>query len=95
MSLHYHSGGTANLPLLGDDMRTKLIRNLKPGDKFGVRTDFPGEKHRHAVVTVSCVQETRRGFMTGKRTWEVIGDYPWWFPHCITGYHNEKIELLG
>ena len=71
-------------------MKTKLIRNLKKGDQFTV---FDCDYRRHQTVTVQCVQETRRGFMTGKRMWQVIGDFPWWFACGVTGYHNDKIEV--
>jgi hypothetical protein len=77
-------------------MRTKLIRNLKRGDQFivnGIFTPIHREP-RNAIVTVQAVQETCRGYMTRKRQWMVVGDFPWWFSCGIIGYHNDKIEIM-
>lgn len=75
-------------------MKTKLIRNLKPGDKFKISSV---SWHSHeATVEVARVQETRYGLLR-KRRWEVIvkGGYPWWWG-CVpvSGYHNDRIELV-
>jgi len=74
-------------------MTSKLLRNLKRGDKF-VIVDVDG-KRKH-TVEVQCVQETRCGHFTGKRMWEVIaiGGYPcWWGCSPVNGYSDTRIEL--
>jgi hypothetical protein len=73
-------------------VRTKLYRNLKPGDRIMVR-DATGEKSRAALVTVLRVQECRAGYITGKRRWEVIADYPWWWHSPITAYSDDRTEV--
>ena len=73
--------------------RSKLIRNLKPGDRFTI-IDVDGK--RTATVTVQAVQETRMGYFTRKRRWEVIvqGGYPWWWGCSpMVGYSDSRIEL--
>lgn len=81
-------------------MKTKLFRNLKPGDKFVVYRDILGvEKLKvsqtHAIVTVISVQETTRAHFSGKRQWQVNGNYPWWWVTPICAYANEKTELVN
>ncbi len=73
--------------------RTKLYRNLKPGDRFIVETDWVIKEHRTAVVTVSCVKETYICPFTSKRQWRVLGNYPWWFSGPIHVYSDERVEL--
>lgn len=69
--------------------KTKLYRNLKPGDKFKVYR----EDGRSYTVTVYRVQESTRSWYTGKRQWEVLGDYPFWWTTPIRAYHDEKTTL--
>lgn len=73
--------------------RLKLIRNLKKGDKFYV-TDNTDGKNRRCLITVQTVQETRPGFLTGRRMWQVIADYPFWFSCGVRGYSKDKIEVI-
>lgn len=69
----------------------KLVRNLRKGDKIVIHD----ETHK-ATITVAAVQEIQRGHFTGKRTWAVSADYPWWWGITpITGYHNSKIKLAS
>lgn len=71
-------------------MKTKLIRNLKPGDKLQIRSES-----RSAVVTVRRVQEIPQGIATGRRRWEVSADYPfWWGLTGVIGYSSDRIEVL-
>lgn len=73
--------------------KSKLIRNLKPGDKFTVMDDT-GDRLRTCTVTVSSVRETRRAWFSGKRQWEVSADYPWWWPFPVRGYSTDRINLV-
>lgn len=73
-------------------MKTKLIRNLKKGDKFRISCESP--VRRSAIVTVSHVQETIRGPFSGRRVWQVLGDYPWWWGFPVRGYSDSKMELI-
>lgn len=73
--------------------RSKLYRNLKPGDKFAIADNTSG-KLRSAVITVSSVHETKRAWFTGRRLWQVHGNYPWWWPFPITAYSDERVELI-
>jgi len=70
--------------------KSKLYRNLKCGDKFRVRR----EDGISAIVTVSQVQETRKAWFSGKRQWEVHGNYPWWWMTPIRAYSNERCNLV-
>jgi len=74
-------------------MKTKLYRNLKPGDTLTVETGWGIRPYRHAVVTVSKVYETRRCWFTNRKQWAVCGDYPWWFGGPIHAYSDERVEL--
>jgi hypothetical protein len=79
-------------------MKTKLYRNLKHGDKILVAdaTNNNGSVGgRTAIVTVSCVQETRSGRISGKRQWAVHGNYPWWFSGPILAYSTDRTELVS
>lgn len=71
-------------------MQTKLVRNLKAGDKLKL-VDIDGK--RTHLLEVRKVEETRPGYLTGKRQWKVVGDYPWWFPLPVVGYSNSRITL--
>jgi hypothetical protein len=72
--------------------RSKLIRNLKRGDRIRL-TDIDGK--RTAVITVAAVQERRQSWFTGRRMWEVCSpDWPWWWGLMgITGYSDTRIDL--
>lgn len=71
--------------------KTKLIRNLKKGDKFVVRR----EDGVSATITVQGVQETQRAWFTGKRQWEVIAhDWPFWWCFGLRGYSTDRIGLV-
>ncbi len=74
-------------------IQSKLIRNLKPGDKFYVTDDTDG-KNRRKLITVIAVQETSSGFLTRRRRWKVIADYPFWFSCGVTGYSNDRIGVI-
>jgi len=72
----------------------RLIRNVRKGDRFIVRSDIDGVK-RSATVTASSVQEVSSGCFTRKRRWMIAADYPWWWGTIgVTGYHNDKITIL-
>jgi hypothetical protein len=71
--------------------KKKLIRNLKRGDQIRV---WDMDYKRSKLVTVSSVNETRKGFMTGRRQWRVTADFPWWWPCGIVGYSDDKIEVV-
>lgn len=73
-------------------LRSKLWRNLKPGDKF--RVSCAGVPYREKVCTVTKVQEVRRAWFSGKRQWEIHADYPWWWPCPIRAYADERTELV-
>lgn len=76
-------------------MSTKLYRNLKKGDKIVLldETDYP--KIRKHILIVSSVRECSRAWFTGKRQWEVSGNYPFWFPFPIRAYSNDRTELYA
>lgn len=69
--------------------KERLIRRLREGDKIRIST-YDG---RNKVVTVIRVQEIQSGFITRQRRWEVIADYPYWWPVPITGYADDKIDV--
>lgn len=85
-----------------DKQKTKLIRNLKPGDIIQV-TDAV----RYPVITsrvrTTHVHESSPGFMTGRRRWtahfewihtpEVYTAYHSFM--SITGYSDERIEVYN
>jgi hypothetical protein len=72
-------------------MRTKLLRNLKRGDKLRV-VDVDGK--RTAIVTIHGVRHCGRGVGTGKHMYEAMGDYPWWWGATgVTGYSDTRVEL--
>jgi hypothetical protein len=74
--------------------RTKLYRNLKPGEKITLLDQTtPGKTRTHTLV-VSHVQETCRAYFTGKRQWVVHGNYPWWWSNPITVYSTDKVEVV-
>jgi hypothetical protein len=75
-------------------MKSKLYRNLRPGDKFRVTDRTDGGKERTAIITVSKVQEGRVGHFTGERRWEVHGDYPWWFQGPVVAYSGDRVNLV-
>lgn len=70
--------------------KSKLYRNLKPGDKFTVGR----EDGKRATVTVSSVHETKRAWFSGKRQWIVNGDYPYWWSVPIHAYSTDRIDLV-
>lgn len=71
--------------------KSRLVRNLKPGDRLRVIGD-----NESRIVTVSRVQETRAGFLTKRRMWEaILSSPPFWFPNTITGYHDTRVEVLS
>ena len=74
--------------------KSKLYRNLKPGDQFKVETGYGISRYMWHIVTVSSVKETRRAFFTGKRQWAVYGDYPWWFSGPIHAYSYDRVTLV-
>jgi hypothetical protein len=72
--------------------KTKLIRNVRKGEKFIVRDALSG---RVTTVVAGNAQETIPGFMTGKRQWMIPGNYPWWWGcSAVTGYSKDKIEVF-
>ncbi len=75
--------------------KSKLYRNLKPGDKFEVVIDTP--KFRAvAVVTVSDVKRmpSMRFSDRGRAIYYVYGDFPfWWGQDYIRAYSDERTEL--
>lgn len=76
-------------------MKTKLYRNLKPGDRFTViDLSFTSTHGRASTVTVSKVHETSKAWFSGKRQWAVHGDYPWWFTGPIHAYSTDRVELV-
>jgi hypothetical protein len=73
--------------------KTKLGRNLKPGDKIQL-VDGISSKPRTALCTVDRVYETRRAWFSGRRMWRVaLKDKPWWFGPEIMCYSNERFEV--
>jgi hypothetical protein len=70
--------------------KTKLYRNLKKGDQFMVKR----EDGKTAIVTVNRVQETIKAWFSGRRQWEIHGDYPWWWNFPIRAYSNDRVELV-
>jgi hypothetical protein len=76
-------------------MKTKLYRNLKPGDQFTVvDLTYPSAYGRAAAVTVTGVREAGPAWFTGKRQWEIHGTYPWWFRGPIMAYSTDRVELI-
>ena len=74
--------------------KSKLYRNLKPGDKFRVESAYKIGLYRSHIVTVSAVHETCRGYFSGKRQWEVSGDYPYWWNGPIRAYSDDRTDLV-
>jgi hypothetical protein len=73
--------------------KSKLFRNLKPGDKFKVETGYGIEPHKEAIITVSKVEEARTHSRI--RQWAVYGSgYPFWFPGPVMAEHDERTELV-
>jgi hypothetical protein len=74
--------------------KTKLIRNLKPGDVIQVTdaTRYPSKVYR---VTVTRVQESTRYSFSGKRTWDAF-----FTPHLmhgswcsVWGYSDDRMDV--
>lgn len=75
--------------------KSKLYRNLKPGDKFQViDLTFLSTHGRTHTVTVTSVQETKRAWFTNRRQWAIHGNYPWWFGGPIMAYSDDRVELM-
>lgn len=74
--------------------RSKLVRNLRPGDVIEVTdaTHYPSRTHR---VTVTRVCETRPG-LSGRRMWEAsftpTVSFTW---RTITAYSDTRIEVYS
>lgn len=82
-------------PVVPKAAKTKLFRNLKPGEKFVVETGYGVKQHYSSVVTVSCVRETCLSWLTGKRQWNVFGNFPWWWGgKCTTIGSKDRVEVL-
>ncbi len=75
-------------------MRTKLCRNLKPGDRFTVETGWGVKQYLSAIVTVNSVEKTGRDWFAGKHQWIIYGDYPWWWGRPIYAYSTDRVELV-
>ena len=73
--------------------KSKLYRNLKPGDRFKVETGYGIKQYLSAVVTVSSVEKVGRNRFSGKQQWAVYGDYPWWWGRPIHAESSERCEL--
>lgn len=72
-------------------LKTKLYRNLKPGDIISVECNITD--YRKEYVKVNRVQETTKYWHSVKRIWEIHGEYPWWWPGPIRAYSNEKCDV--
>jgi hypothetical protein len=72
--------------------RSKLLRNLKPGDRYTIQGTEP---HQRLTLTVLRVEETSMGCFTGKRRWAVhsVERRPFWFQFPVIGYSDERIAL--
>jgi hypothetical protein len=72
--------------------RSKLVRNVKRGDKFRIRS----ERYEAVVTAASDAQETRSGHFTRRRQWMIPANYPWWWgASAVTGYSDTRIELVA
>lgn len=71
--------------------KIKLIRNLRAGEQFQVKS----YDDREATVTALRVQETSKGCSTRRRRWEIIATYPWWWAYPVVGYSDTPIEVVG
>jgi hypothetical protein len=76
--------------------KTKLVRNLKPGDVIHVTdaVQLPAKTHR---VTVRRVQEGPRGWFSGKRMWRAYFEPQlmhgsWTY---ITGHSKDRVEVYN
>ncbi len=76
--------------------RTKLVRNLRPGDVIEV-TDAVGYPARTYRVTVTHVQETRPGIASGRRMWQAAFTPALRFGSwsTITGYSDDRVEVYS
>lgn len=75
-------------------MRTKLIRNLRPGDEIKVIVDTDDDFQVHRV-RVTGVQEIGRGAITRERRWSAEFEPALYFGswHSIVGYADSKTEV--
>ena len=73
-------------------MASRLLRNLRPGDRFRI-TGVAGQS---AVVTTVRVDKIGRGYFSGDMQYAVVvaEDLPFWFPR-ITGYSDTVIDLVS
>lgn len=78
------------LPQKARRAKSKLYRNLVPGDRFRVWR----EDGKTDIVTVSHVRECPHAWFSGRRQWEVLGNYPWWWTAPIRAYANERVDLV-
>jgi hypothetical protein len=82
--------------------KTKLIRNLKPGDIIQI-SDATRIPPVVARVRIRSVAEIDAGFITGRRRW--IAHFDWIKPPdvytafnsfmSITGYSTDRIEVYN
>ena len=76
--------------------RTKLFRNLKPGEQFQVILDIPGHPYTASTVTVTSVERIAKPRKYGISFWRVYGDFPlWWCCPYLVAYSDERTELVS
>lgn len=74
---------------------TKLIRNVKPGEKILLRTQFTGHEENSGIFTVESVQEIDRGVFSGNRRWRIeVVNPPWWYPIGPSGDSTERVTVV-
>ena len=88
--------------VMAGKQKTKLIRNLLPGDIIQV-SDAMGGPRWTRKVEITRVNEIEKGFMTGRRRYAAhfkwINPPPrytaWYSSQFITGYVDERIETYN
>lgn len=74
-------------------MHTKLIRNLRPGDRVILRGIHPTQL---CEVSVAAPPRKVRSYFTSRQRYEVdLVDAPWWWGDKLHGDSRERVGVAS